>query len=272
MIYVLYHSNCYDGFGAAYAAWKYFGDKAKYIPVSYGYPVPEMPEAKQIYIVDFSYPKDTILSLAKKYQVTVLDHHKTSQKDLENLIRTDHNGPPNELFNPYIVFDMKRSGALITWEFFHTGTPAPRLIQHISDRDLWKFEMPGSKEVHSALVSLPFDFKVWDNLNVDELISDGAACLRFESSVVDKIVKSSWLGELDGQSVPMVNTAAHWSEVGVALLEKHPESKFVASFTIFRDQVMWSLRSRPDFDVSAVAKKFGGGGHAQAAGFKSARF
>ena len=32
---------------------------------------------------------------------------------------------------------------------------------------------------------------------------------------------------------------------------------------------MWqySLRSRSDFDVSEIAKKFGGGGHAKAAGF-----
>jgi hypothetical protein len=53
--YVLYHSNCYDGFGAAYAAWKKFGDEGtKYLPVSYGFPPPEMPDAKAVSIVDFS--------------------------------------------------------------------------------------------------------------------------------------------------------------------------------------------------------------------------
>jgi len=35
-IVVLYHANCLDGFGAAYAAWKKFGDTADYIPVQYG--------------------------------------------------------------------------------------------------------------------------------------------------------------------------------------------------------------------------------------------
>jgi nanoRNase/pAp phosphatase (c-di-AMP/oligoRNAs hydrolase) len=33
----------------------------------------------------------------------------------------------------------------------------------------------------------------------------------------------------------------------------------------------WSLRSRPGFDVAAVAKSLGGGGHAQAAGFVEER-
>lgn len=272
MRYVLYHGNCYDGFGAAYAAWKKLGDGTKYIPVSYGKPPPEMPDATEIYIVDFSYDEATLLGLSSHSKVFVLDHHKTALENLKGLLYLqDCNQNPNL----WIEFDMNRSGAKMTWEYFHSdesgAAPYNALIEHISDRDLWKFEMPGSKEVHSALVSLPFDFEVWDKLKVDELILEGAACLRFESSVVDKIVKGSWIGEVDGQQVPMVNTAAHWSEVGHALLEKYPDAKFVAAFTVFKEQVMWSLRSRPGFDVSAVAKKYGGGGHAQAAGFKSVR-
>ena len=35
-ISVLYHADCPDGFGGAYAAWKKFGDTAEYIPVKYG--------------------------------------------------------------------------------------------------------------------------------------------------------------------------------------------------------------------------------------------
>lgn len=263
MRYVLYHSNCYDGFGAAYAAWKHFGNEAKYIPVSYGEPLPEMDEGSEIYIVDFSYPKNILLSLAFVSKVVVLDHHKTAEENLRDLGVSE---------NLYVVFDMHKSGAVLTWEFFHPNKESPKLLLHIQDRDLWKFQIEGSREIHSALVSLPFDFQLWDGLSVEKLIEEGKTCQRFEASVVDKIVKSSWVGEIDSHKVPMVNTAAHWSEVGHALLEKYPECKFAACFTVFKEQVMWSLRSRVDFDVSAVAKKFGGGGHEQAAGFKSARF
>src|SRR3989338_9515798 len=38
---ILYHANCPDGFGGAYAAWKKFGDSAEYIPVKHGKPIPE---------------------------------------------------------------------------------------------------------------------------------------------------------------------------------------------------------------------------------------
>lgn len=264
MKYVLYHANCYDGFGAAYAAWKHFGDDAKYIPVSYGQPVPDMPGASECYIVDFSYPRQIIESLAEKFPLTVLDHHKTAEVDLAPLIRPDG-------FEPRVVFDMNRSGALITWEYLHR-TEAPKLIQHISDRDLWQFKIPGSKEVHAALVSTPFDFDVWDKLNVDDLIREGAACLKFQSQLVDNIIQKAWISRIDEYDVPTVNTAAHWSEVGEALLDKHPRAPFAASFTVMKNSIMWSLRSKGDFDVSAVAKKFGGGGHKNAAGFRGARF
>lgn len=264
MIYVLYHGNCYDGFGAAWCAWKMFGDSAKYIPVSYGKPPPEMPNAKEIYILDFSYDARTILKLSNDANVVVLDHHKTAAEALETLI--------GHHINLFVKFDMNKSGALLAWEYFFPKTIPPLLILHISDRDLWQFKMPGSKEVHAALVAMPFDFQVWDGFRVDVLIETGKGCLLFEESVVKKICDSSWIGRVGEYQVPMVNTAAHWSEVGHRLLDMYDNCPFVASFTVMKNTVMWSLRSNGDFDVSEVAKQFGGGGHKNAAGFKSARF
>lgn len=262
MIYVLYHSSCYDGFGAAYSAWKALGDRAKYIAVSYGFPAPEMPDAEQIFIVDFSYPKDTLLKLAEKCQVTVIDHHKTAQADLADL---------TDSANPKVIFDMEKSGALLTWNYFH-DTLAPMLIEHISDRDLWRFKLDGSAKIHKALVSMPMDFAVWDSLDVEALKKEGETCERLYTQLVGNICDGAWIGEIDGHKVPMVNTSIAWSEVGHELNKRHPEAGFAASFTVFNNQVMWSLRSVGDFDVSAVAKKFGGGGHKNAAGFKTARF
>ena len=38
-------------------------------------------------------------------------------------------------------------------------------------------------------------------------------------------------------------------------------------FEVEQNRFQYSLRSRGDFDVSEIAKKFGGGGHKNAAGF-----
>lgn len=269
MRYVLYHSNCYDGFGAAFAAWKRFGDDdTKYQPVSYGAPLPDMPDASEVLIVDFSYPEETIVALAHKAQVIVYDHHKTAAEALGGLARDTATGV---ITNPYVVFDMERSGAKLTWQNLHHGVPVPALIEHISDRDLWQFKLPGSAAIHKALVSYPMDFKLWDSFDVETLKTEGAALERLHAQLVTNTCKSAWLSKIGEHVVPIVNTSIAWSEVGHELLEKFPDAPFVASFTVFGDQVMWSLRSRPGFDVSAVAKQYGGGGHENAAGFKTVR-
>jgi len=261
---VFYHSKCYDGFGAAFAAWKKLGDENTiYKPVGYGYPAPKV-EADNLYIVDFSYKKGELLELLNRHKkVIVLDHHKTAKEELEPLIDVHE--------NLEIIFDMDRSGALITWNYFH-DVAAPDLIRHISDRDLWRFEMEHSRTIHKALVSFPMDFKLWDSFRIEELISEGKTCERLYSQLVTNICNSSFLGNIDDCRIPMVNTSVAWSEVGEELLRRNPSADFVASFTVFNDQVMWSLRSKPEFDCSAIAKKFGGGGHKNAAGFKTVRF
>lgn len=259
MDYVLYHSNCYDGFGAAYSAWKKLGDRAEYIPVSYGKDLPELNEPDIVYIVDFSYPKDVILDLSKRCQVVVLDHHKTAEEDLESLVGLE---------NPKVKFDMDKSGALLTWEWFHGDKNVPDLIKHISDRDLWEFKLEGTKEIHKALVSHPMNFELWDGFDVEELKSEGKICQRLYDNLVENIIKESFFRVVGGHEVPVVNTSIAWSEVGHALIKRYPEAPFVASFTVFDKEEMWSLRSKGNFDVSEIAKVYGGGGHKNAAGFK----
>ena len=100
----MYHKNCTDGFGSALAAHYKFGDSAMYIPVNYGEPVPsEIKEGDEIYIVDFSFPRDVLEKLAESHKVQVIDHHKTAEAALKGL--------------DYCLFDMKHSGAVLTWQF-----------------------------------------------------------------------------------------------------------------------------------------------------------
>lgn len=42
----IYHGNCDDGFGAAWAIWKRWGNEVAYIPGVYGKPLPDGPGVK----------------------------------------------------------------------------------------------------------------------------------------------------------------------------------------------------------------------------------
>ena len=81
--FVVYHAQCEDGFGAAYAAWKVLGSRAEYLPYFHGDPVPDFPADAQVTFVDIALPRDQLLDLAARVRkVEVLDHHKTAEHDL----------------------------------------------------------------------------------------------------------------------------------------------------------------------------------------------
>jgi oligoribonuclease NrnB/cAMP/cGMP phosphodiesterase (DHH superfamily) len=189
-------------------------------------------------------------------QVLVIDHHRSAKKALAGLDLT--------------IFDLEKSAAVLTWEHFFPGEEIPQLLLYIQDYDLWQFELPASKEVAAALASQPMDFEVWDHLEPDRLAEDGRPLLKQQKELVKGICDQARLEPFEGHLVPVVNATVFGSEVGEELLKRFPQARFSVSFYDRADgQRHWSLRSRPDFDVSTIAKEYGGGGHKQAAGFET---
>lgn len=269
--FVLYHAHCPDGFAAAWAAWMALGDAATYQPVSYGQPLPTIPDDARVFIVDFSYPRTELEALATRCEVTVIDHHATAQEALKGL--------------PFAIFNMQKSGAVLTWEHFH-AEPVPEMLLYVQDRDLWTWALPYSREINAGLWrSQPREFGLWKNTaylwdrgvttRKEILISMGETLAFSDSLMVDSLCKSPHWIRILCYTVPAVNSPLFQSEVGHHLLELHPEAPFAAVYMTLDDgRLAYSLRARADdFDVSVVAKEFGGGGHKAAAGFKSpARF
>jgi len=247
---VLYHAECLDGFGAAWAIWKKF-PSATFTPVKHGLPPPSGLAGKKIVIVDFSYPRPVLEDLAKDAgSLLVLDHHVTAEKALAGL--------------PYTYFDQKKSGAVLAWEWAHRQ-PAPWLLLHVQDKDLWQWALPGSREVNAALSSHPYDFRLWDSFTQEELVAEGRAILRYEHEMVGRLVKEMVLVELQGETVPAVQSAILNSQIGERLSPHYP---FVIIWHDRDGRRYFSLRSQEDGpDVEAIAKQYGGGGHVHAAGF-----
>lgn len=254
--FVIYHGNCFDGFAAAFAAWKALGDDAEYIPAFYGQNPPSLPGNAKVTMVDFSYPKDVLLEMrARCVDLIVLDHHKTAEEALKGL--------------EFAKFDMNKSGAVMAWEHFHPGKPVPELLLYVQDRDLWKLELPQTEEVTAAYQSYPVDTAIWDKFDMNSLKKEGVAILRFKKQMVDMICHQSYLDTLPGgHKVPVVNSTAFWSEVGMQLLDKYPDYPFSASWYRMKNgNFYWSFRSRKGgFDVGKYAQQYGGGGHQSAAG------
>lgn len=251
---VWYHANCADGFAAATAAWMVLGDKATYTAVRHGEPPPEIGPQAHLAIVDFAYPREELLTLAKSVaKVIVLDHHRSAELDLAGL--------------SFARFSMEKSGVRMAWEFWHPEEPFPEVFALIEDRDLWRWALPDSREVGLALAQEPFEFERWSSLNYQELKAMGQCLMDFQTNLIGRIVsKTHWI-TLGGFRVPACNSCLLQSEVGDELCRRHPEAPFAAVYYNKGDNIAWSLRSIGEFDVSEVASSFGGGGHRNAAGF-----
>lgn len=305
---VIYHDKCTDGFGAAFAAWMKLGDEAEYRACSYGSDQYKTVDGfisyygslkdRTVYIIDFSFPRevtDWVLTSAKT--VVWLDHHKTAFEmwtgEYKNGDLVD-SGEFGDGSGSRILLDDNRSGAFIAWEYFHPGTEVPMLIKHIDDRDRWQFKIEGSKEFHAALASYkPWSFEQWkvmvndwDLLHGDEMILEGSAILHAHEQNVKSIVDAG------RRECRVINTSPkpggeHWecivevdaiglaancppyaaSDVGHELANQ--SGTFGLCWYMGRDgKAKVSLRSNGDYDVSAIAKSFGGGGHRNASGME----
>lgn len=265
--YVLYHGNCHDGFGAAMAAMSWAGPAGVFIPCLYGEPLPEIEGGAEVAILDFSFPPDVLQGLMLRAQhVIVLDHHKTAAEALTGRHYEYLKGGRA----PRIRFDMEKSGAVLAWEYFHPAEGVPKLLQYIQDRDLWRFRLLKSREVNAALRAYPFDMHVWVALmgRVDSLVTEGEILVRAVDQQVKLMADNAVELVIGGHLVPCVNATVYFSEVGDELCKRFPERAFSAYYLDRADgKRQFGLRSRGGFDVSEVARTYGGGGHKAAAGF-----
>lgn len=269
-IVVLYHKNCPDGFGSAFAAWKKFGDSATYIAMSHGAPVPEGLEGKEVYMIDYTFAKDTLLALEQKVKrLVALDHHISAKEAVESL--HEH------------VWDIDRSGASIAWSYFHPDTPLPRLTAYIEDNDINRNALPNIEEVTAFISIQPFDFAVFDALmqtfestdGFASVVERGRAYLEYADRVADYIAAKADEVEFDGHRVFAVN-----AQVTQMLRDKVGRKLYVGKQRPFA--IVWnedahtrgfSMRGDGSVDLSVLAKKhakvFGGGGHRGAASFRT---
>ena len=98
----------------------------------------------------------------------IYDHHKTAQAVLNGL--------------DFATFDMNRSGAGLAWDYLfgkdapkehpdgrgniliYESVPRPWFINYVEDRDLWNKKLICTDEVNAYIMTLPFTFEAWEEL------------------------------------------------------------------------------------------------------------
>jgi len=266
----LYHDDADGRCGAAIVR-KAWGEGVILQPIDYGDPVPWdiVEKVEQVVITDFSLPKEDMERMIARTSLIWIDHHKSS---LANL--AEFEDVPG-------LREIGRAGCVLTWEYFFPEEKVPRAVIYIGDRDVWRHEFPETKPFGEGLFhedSRPENDRLWEKLFgdedglVQELIQRGQ--LLFDArvkSIERRIEKFGFEVEFEGHKTLAVNGPCSGElgeairkrgyTVGYCYVEAEQNGNVMTFVTLYSDQV----------DVSEIAMKFGGGGHAGAAGFSFQR-
>lgn len=251
---IAFHSDCPDGFCSAFIASKRWPN-AVLLPVTHGQPPPDF-TGKEVLVVDFSWKRAIVQEMnqvASWFQI--LDHHKTAEEELQGL--------------RYCVFDSSRSGAQITWDVIFGGT-RPWYVDYVADRDLWKFELDGSKSINAFIMTLPHTVREWselDHMTAADAVPYGRGARLQVDHYIEKVTAQAYIGKLYGHTCKIVN--APYPNISDVLNHLCESANIGLGWFIRGDGMMqFSLRSIGPLDVSVIAKRYDGGGHQNAAGFQ----
>jgi oligoribonuclease NrnB/cAMP/cGMP phosphodiesterase (DHH superfamily) len=183
-------------------------------------------------------------------------------------------GEPKQLAH---FTDLDRSGSTLAWDYLFPGEDRPLLLGHVEDRDLWRFKLPGTREIQAFVFSHEYTFEMWDTLmSADQvellkMTAAGAAIERKHHKDIAELVgvcKRRMV--IAGHDVPVASLPYTMGSDAGHLMAKG--EKFSACYWDTADGRVFGLRSEEGgFDVSEIAKQYGGGGHVRAAGFKVPR-
>lgn len=328
---VFYHNPCMDGLVAAWAVHQYY--YANYLEAILEHhneahtdtlpgtvTVPEEPEIEFIaaqydkrdyylcsnyapyiddrivYVVDFSFTPQQFRHLAARAkEIYLFDHHLTMRNEWATILEAKERAP---IFKN-VHYAPDQSGALLTWkQLFGQDVPVPILVKHVSDRDLWQFKLPGTREFDAALrLHLPTMDATRETL---ETLTRLTASFARESGKYDEYLHmgETILAAREQMFVRFISKDAQLIDLNVVLSEKsmperipvpimriQPEFASDVGELLYRqfDSLLsitywddldarvrkYSLRSPEGkgLNVAEIARRFGGGGHYHAAGF-----
>jgi uncharacterized protein len=296
-----YHSPCSDGTACAWIFQRAFKDESPILlqyshesdtfeefitsPEKFILPPSYSLSDAHVYFLDVcpSFPMLQRLSKLCR-RITVIDHHKSA---LDELKRSGVNFDQKDDGVEYVIC-MDKAASQLTWSYFNPNEKAPWFIDFIADRDLWKWEIPFSSEVNSALFYKDdISIEGLENLmNSQTCVEDYVEFGKAVNVVRKKDVEMCASNALRVQypfdidvtfDIWLCQAPRHLrSEIGNYLASKPfkdgklPDFAALYFFDSRTSSFFISVRNIKKegcVDLSIVSKRRGGGGHMNAAGF-----
>ena len=240
----------------------------------------------EIILIDITFPFDILQELGTKTKLTVIDHHVSFKKQVDNHLQIGHDIVTDNL--KYITFeyiyDDKLSACELGFKYYFGYIPP--IVELVGKYDTWRAN--GTYEWDTIVlpmkyylygkVSKPNDvtnywFDEYSGDIVDNMLEIGKSIMEYERKMDESKTNSyAFEREAYGLRALCINTNFMSSET---MITKFDSSKHDIMIGFAYNGNNWgiSLRSiEGGVDVSQIATVRGGGGHSQSAGFQVVTF
>ena len=283
-----YHSKDIDGYFSG-AVLKYKYPDIELRGWDYKDEVPSfesMDGFDEIILIDITFPFDILQELGTKTKLTVIDHHVSFKKQVDNHLQIGHDVVTDDL--KYITFeyiyDDKLSACELGFKYYFGYIPP--IVELVGKYDTWRAN--GTDEWDTVV--LPMKYYLYGKVNkpddvknywfdkysgdiVDSMLEIGESIMEYERKMDESKTNSyAFEREAYGLRALCINTNFMSSET---MLTKFDNSKHDVMIGFAYNGNNWgvSLRSVGDkVDVSQIARERFGGGHSQSAGFQVVTF
>ncbi len=270
---VCLHHNDADGRASAAIVRYALGDDVLCYEMDYdGSIVPwnAIEDAERVIVVDFSLPREDMQRIADGRELIWIDHHKSALEELADVAA----GWPG-------IRDLNEAACVLTWRYFFPDRPVPRAVVLIGDRDIWRWAEQDTGAFNEALFhrnTHADNDDLWRPLLeddpdlLDELIREGRRLREIRLRQTKRqIERFGFEVQFEGYRTLAINLRGNGDlgeqiralgyEIGYCYMDRVEGGRLMTSVTLYSNQV----------DVSVIAQRFGGGGHAGAAGFSFPR-
>lgn len=281
MIQIFYHEKDLDGWASGAIAKEVFEDVDKIELIPYDYHKEDKLdsliniEADAIYFVDCSASPEKLKEYDDKYNnIFVIDHHKSFIEKaqgykIKGLQDTSMSGC--ELCFRYFISrksiipePIKLLGRYDVWDNSNKEEWKNRILPYQMGMRLRAIDPKNDTEEGFWYKALAYDGET-----VRNIIEEGKLINKYQEIDDAKQVKNnSFESIFDGKKVICMNSTRSNSNLFNSIWDENKYDMMLCWYDVKGEKVVVSLyTTRDDLDVSLIAKKYGGGGHKQAAGF-----